>query len=72
MKIKQIIEWGIIGFAVLFGLLLICPVQDGLKGFEVFFSDYRLAIAYLSSIIACLLIIIRKKVKNIEIISLIY
>ena len=71
MKIRQTIIQTIILFSILFSLLIICPLQDGLKGFEIIFTDYHLAVAYLTSIIACLLLIVRRFIKNTGITSLI-
>ena len=45
--------------------------MDGQHGYEIIFSDYHLAIAYLLPIIGCLLLLLKKYVKNIEFISLI-
>lgn len=71
MKVRQIIDWVIVGISLLFALMIFCPLQDGQLGYLVIFSNYRLIIAYFASIIACLLLILNKKIKNIEIISLI-
>ena len=71
MKIRRIVELVMIGFALLFGLLIICPLQDGLKGYEIIFNDYHLIIAYFAPIIACLILILKRYIKNVEIISII-
>ena len=71
MKARRIVEWVMISFAILFGLIIICPIQDGIKGYEIIFDDYHLIVAYLAPIIACLLLILKKYIKNVEIISII-
>ena len=71
MKVRQIIDWVIVGLSILFALLIICPLMDGQPGYQVIFGNYRLIIAYFSSIIACLLLLLKKKVHNIEFFSLI-
>ena len=71
MKIRRIVELVMIGFALLFGLLIICPLQDGLKGYEIIFNDYHLIIAYFAPVIACLILILKRYIKNVEIISII-
>lgn len=71
MKVRRIVEWVMICFAILFALVIICPIQDGLKGYEIIFSDYHLIVAYFAPIIACLLLILKRYIKNVEIISII-
>ena len=71
MKIRRIVELAMVSFAILFALVIICPIQDGLKGYEIIFQDYHLIIGYLSPIIACLLLLLKKYLKNIEMISII-
>ena len=71
MKVRRIVELVMVCFSILFALIIICPIQDGLKGYEVIFSDYHLIIGYFAPIIACLLLLLINRVKNIEMLSII-
>ena len=71
MKVKIVFRWIIICSSLLFALLMICPLVDELRGYEVIFNDYHLAIAYFLPIIGCLILLLKKYIKNVEFISMI-
>lgn len=71
MKTNRIIELVIAATFVFFFAVLFCPIYENQLGYEVFFTNYRLSIAYFAPMIACVLPFFKKKIHSIELVSMI-
>lgn len=61
MKINRILEWILFGLSFVFALLIVCPVNGTLLGFEVIFGNYLLAMAFFLPMIAGVLLVFKAR-----------